>query len=195
MTHPMDDSSFQRFWTLVRPHWGVLSGVARQLAPADWEDLLQDTLVLALRGWPTLADEARLKPWLFRILLREAQRQRRRAFWRRFRPLEEVEEPRADGGGDPHGQALQRLHLKEALARLSPAKREILLLVHFAGFAVKEAAALRGESESAAKTRISRARRELKSLLEGRLSLSEIGRHSEKELDHAFERIVTGQEG
>jgi RNA polymerase sigma factor (sigma-70 family) len=192
---PDDDRSSERFWTLVRPHWGVLSGTARRLMPRDWEDLLQETLLLALRGWPGLADAERIKPWLFRILLREAQRQGRRAFWRRFRPLEEVEEPAREGGGDPHGRVLQRLHLKAALARLSPARREILLLVYFAGFPVTEAAALKGESVSAAKSRLSRARRELKGLLEGRLSLSAISKTREEELDHAFERVVTGQEG
>jgi len=191
-----DDRSSERFWTLVRPHWGALGGTARRLAPEDWEDLMQETLVLALRGWPGLADEARVKPWLFRILLREAQRQRRRAFWRRFRPLEETEEPAArEGGDDPHGQTLQRLHLKAALARLSPARREILLLVYLAGFPVTEAAALKGESVSAAKSRLSRARRELRSLLEGRLDLSAIRRTREEELDHAFERAIPGQEG
>lgn len=196
------DSARERFWQLLEPHWSALGGLARQLVPPGEEgDLLQDGLLLGLRGLAGLKDEASFRPWMARILVHEARRRHRRQKLRGWLRLggswadgpgaRGVPEPVAEGAD---GEALlRRWHLKCALAALPAPHREVLLLHYLAGLPLAEVAQVRGESLSAVKTRLSRARRELRGLLAGRLDLSLIGRQSEEDLDHGFERELDGR--
>ncbi|MFA7330050.1 MAG: sigma-70 family RNA polymerase sigma factor [Candidatus Delongbacteria bacterium] len=179
-----------RFWQLLEPQWPALCALARQLAPpGEDHDLLQDCLFKGLTGLPGLREEARFRPWMARILVHEARRRWRRGLWRRWLPGREG----GEAGTEPtHGASaeehLQRWHLKAALASLRPERRETLLLHYLGGLSLAEVAEARGESLAAVKTRIHRARRELRDLLDGRLNLALIGRSCEEELDHGFER-------
>lgn len=189
--HGPRDPAHDRFWLLLEPQWPTLCALARQLAPpGEDQDLLQDCLLLGLKGLAGLMEEERFRAWMARILVHEARRRQRRGLWRRWwLPLgeagSETREPCLELGAEEH---LQRWHLKAALATLKPEKREVLLLHYLAGLSLAEVAQVRGESLDAVKTRIHRARRELKGLLEGRLNLALIGRSCEEELDHGFER-------
>lgn len=189
--HAPDPPPADLFWRLLEPHWEKLCALARQLAPSGEEDdLLQDCLLKGVGGLPGLRDVDRFMAWMARILVHEARRRHRRGLWRRWGtradPAEAMELPSGgDAGGEEH---LRRWHLKCALAALAPARREVLLLHYLGGLSLAEVAQARGEALSAVKTRISRARRELRGMLEGRLNLALIGRQSEKELDHDFEQ-------
>jgi RNA polymerase sigma-70 factor, ECF subfamily len=57
------------FADVAREHLDRLYGYCLRLAgdPADAEDLVQETLVRAMRGYPALRDPARAKGWLFAI--------------------------------------------------------------------------------------------------------------------------------
>jgi RNA polymerase sigma-70 factor (ECF subfamily) len=188
--HGPDDPSPERFWRLLAPQWPALCALARQLAPpGEDHDLLQDCLLLGVKGLAGLREEERFRPWMARILVHEARRRHRMGFWKRWLPGREsgMPAPEPAGGADAE-EHLRRWHLKAALAVLKPEKREVLLLHYLAGLPLAEVALVRGESLDAVKTRIHRARRELRELLEGRLNLALIGRSCEEELDHGFER-------
>lgn len=189
--HAPGQAEQDRYWRLLEPQWLALCALARQLAPPGEDgDLLQDCLLLGLKGFPGLREEERFRAWMARILVHEARRRQRRGLWRRWRdgnaPGAPAEAEAAAGPG--HEEHLRRWHLKCALAALPRDRRETLLLHYLAGLPLAEVARVRGESLDAVKTRLSRARRELRGLLEGRLSLSLIGREREEELDHGFER-------
>jgi RNA polymerase sigma-70 factor (ECF subfamily) len=188
--HGPHPPSPERFWRLLEPQWPALCALARQLAPpGEDHDLLQDCLLLGLKGLGGLREEERFRPWMARILVHEARRRHRRGLWRRWLPGTRTgEAPPEPSHGASAEEHLRRWHLKAALASLRPVWRETLLLHYLGGYTLAEVAEARGESLDAVKTRIHRARRELRGLLEGRLNLALIGQCCEEELDHGFER-------
>jgi RNA polymerase sigma-70 factor, ECF subfamily len=69
------------FWSLVDAHGGELLAHARRLAGQDAEDVLQDALLRALRGYSRLRHGEHLRAWLYRVTTTaalDAHRARRR---------------------------------------------------------------------------------------------------------------------
>lgn len=128
------------------------------------DDLVQETLVRALANIESFRVGTNLPAWLFTILrnhFRSEYRKRRR----------EVED--ADGR---HTESLRaqpeqmgRIELNEfrrALTLLPPDQREALILVGASGFSYEEAAEICGCAVGTIKSRLSRARSHLASILE-----------------------------
>lgn len=119
-------------------------------------DLWQETAVRALGAadWPAAAPAQRV--WLFRIL--------RNAFLdmrRRLRPEGDIEEADAPDSGTPwrHDAALvAEIAVREALARLPEAQRDVVALVDIAGFSYAEAAQTLGVPSGTVMSRLARAR-------------------------------------
>ena len=134
---------------------------ARRVDPQDAEDLLQTTFLrvagLAARFDP---QSASARPWLFAILMRVAQ-ERSRAL-RRFSHAQQrlAELPRAAASSS--ADAVQ--DLDRALARLSVAKRSVLLLSEVEGFTCDEIASMLQIPVGTVWTRLHHARRELREL-------------------------------
>jgi RNA polymerase sigma factor (sigma-70 family) len=193
----MDKFPRDEFWQQVWPHYNSLCAFTRQLLPAQADDLLQDSLLVALNNWPKLRNPKSFRSWLFRITINEAHRIRRQSFWKRFRSLEEIVDKGEAYSTDSPGTSSQderllRMHLKTALSNMSFQQRQVLLLYYLGGFSLKEIALIKDESLSAVKSRISRARRELRELLQGKINLSEISYQREEELDHEIEKTIDG---
>lgn len=187
----------EEFWQLLEPLYPRVRAFARHQLPGQWEDLLQEGVARALESFGTLRDVDRFRPWLFRVIAREATRMRRRDFWRRFLPLPQIDE---EGDGVPdapdpashreHHDRLLSMRLAASLQRLSWERRQTVLLYYVAGFRLEEIAEMRGESLSAAKSRLSRARQELRERIDMPLTPSapESGdRHDTEEACHAME--------
>ncbi len=70
----MDSESRRRFEDLALPYLKSLYGFAMKLTgnAAVAEDLVQETFLKALQGFPTLRDSLHIRPWLFQILSRLA---------------------------------------------------------------------------------------------------------------------------
>jgi RNA polymerase sigma-70 factor (ECF subfamily) len=134
---------------------------ARRVDPQDAEDLLQTTFLrvagLAARFDP---ESASARPWLFAILMRVAQERSRSL--RRFRQaLQRLSDlPRA-AASDPADTARD---LDRALARLSVAKRSVLLLAEVEGFTCEEIAEMLQIPVGTVWTRLHHARRELRAM-------------------------------
>jgi RNA polymerase sigma-70 factor (ECF subfamily) len=160
------------FTAALEPCYGDALRYCRALcarwSPSDAEDVLQDALLKALRGYDGLKDKAKFRPWLFQIVTRTFQSASRRGFWKRFVPI--------DAGGEAeripgvfHGPEWteERLAILGALAGLSAKERAAVLLFEVGGFQIDEIAAIQGDrSLSAVKSRLSRARSRLKDRLE-----------------------------
>jgi RNA polymerase sigma factor (sigma-70 family) len=95
--------------------------------------------------------------WAWRVAFRVAARELRE----RQRTTSEFAEPVVDVE-DEH------LDLVRALARLSPKQRACLVLHHYAGYPVKQVAALTGSTTAAVKVHLSVGRKRLRRLLEAR---------------------------
>ncbi len=115
-------------------------------------DLCQETFVRAWRRAPREATPEQHRGWLHRTASNLALDELRR---RRVRDHVALDEAR-DGGHDV--DATERLQLREALARLAPHERLVLLLRFEAGLGHREIGALLDLSEEAARKRVERAR-------------------------------------
>jgi len=139
---------------LVRDHHrSIYNYLARVLGdPMLAEDVTQEAFLRAYRALPRLPDDANHRAWLFRIATNAAtdeirRRRRRPAEWLGLSPTLRAPVPSED-------ERLGRLDLDDALARVKPHHRIVLMLFEFAGMSATEVAeALRIRPEAARKRR------------------------------------------
>jgi RNA polymerase sigma-70 factor (ECF subfamily) len=172
-----------RFAEHVVPELPVLLRVARRMTgtTADAEDLVQETLLRAHRGIDGF-DGRYPRAWLLTILRNTwAGMNRRRTLLIADDPegLRQRAAEGADGRRGPEDQILDGLlewPLEEALARLSAAHREVVLLVDVDGLTYAEAADVLGIPTGTVMSRLHRARRNLRRRLERQGFGPDVGR-------------------
>lgn len=143
--------------------WGYL---ARRAGSGPAEDLVSEVWIAAFRARSTYDPAfAVARPWLFGIARNVLRRH-----WR-TRPDEELEADMTSRPlrSDPWPAVDERLHgadaLREALAGLRPAEREVLLLVVWEELTVAEAARTVGIPAGTARYHLHRARMKLRGAL------------------------------
>ena len=141
--------------------------------PQDAEDVLQETFIKAFRGLKNFDGRSRLSTWLFRIATNEAL-----MYLRRKRPtFVSIDEPVETEEGEqrpvqivdwccmPESELMSqeaRQHLDEAVERLPHSLRVVFLLRDIEDLSTAETAEVLGLSDTAVKTRLSRARMRLR---------------------------------
>ena len=129
-------------------------------ASASVEDAVQAAMEQAWRQRRTLRDPGNLRPWLDRIVVREAIRLNRRPWWARFQGSpagDDPEPPDRTGGVDPTWIALS------VAFRTLPAEQRAVVALHlYAGYPVDETAALMGTSVETTRSRLRLARQRLR---------------------------------
>lgn len=133
----------------------------------DAADVVQESYLRAWRSLPTFRREAHLSTWLHAIIANTARTWRRRRT--HHAPLADDVDP-ADHhpAVDPAWHvdvALDRAGLDEAIAQLAPALQSVVILKDVQGLSHRVIADTLGISETAAKVRLHRARRQLRMLL------------------------------
>jgi RNA polymerase sigma-70 factor (ECF subfamily) len=126
----------------------------------DAEDAAQETFLRALRALPRFQHgQATLRTWLFRIAVNVCLN------WKRSRrPMEPWDEEHSQPGlesASPEAIALCRLQVTEALGRLSPRHRAVLLLKVVEGWSLAEIGAAMGWNRVRVKNELASARRTL----------------------------------
>lgn len=125
----------------------------------DAEDLVQVALVKAVPHWRRIADHP--EPYVRTILARESVSRWRR---RRWRELTTDELPDRQGpGDDPVG----RLALREALARLAPRQRAVIVLRYFDDLTERQTAEALGIGVGTVKSQTRDALARLRDLVPG----------------------------
>ena len=152
------------FRALVDAHAQYLYGVAHALTRnnADAEDLVQETLLGAIRG--TFRGESSVRTWLVRILVNRA------AMLRRTRKRKPAQELSGDVAGSATPQAAgvdAKLDLTAMLAELSEDHREVLILRELEGLSYEEIAEVLGVPRGTVESRLHRARQELRRKFHG----------------------------
>ena len=155
---PAFEELFQRY---RNPIYGFfrrrLSNVARA------EDMAQETFVVILRGTERYEARAKFRTYLYAIALKLLWTERRKQV-REARASEDPEElPQA---GDPSAG----LWIREALTRLDADHREVLMLREYEQLSYEEIAALLKIPINTVRSRLFRARGELKALLEPQMT-------------------------
>ncbi len=155
--------------------------VARMVGEAEAEDVTQEVFARAHRSVPTFRGEARLAGWLMRIATNAAIDRLRSPWFRQAvvaSPTECDCEPRADVScAAEYEQMLSEAETKlireemrrcilGLVSRLPEGLRAVILLGDLQGLKDREVALALGIRLEAAKIRLHRARKELKSLME-----------------------------
>ncbi len=135
------------------------------------EDALQDGLLAAWRGAPGFRGESAARTWLFQVVVNACHRRHRRRAGERGdpEPLEAAAAVPQDGPGPEERAGARELGraLDRALAALPAEAREVLLLRDVEGLSGADTAAALGLGLAAMKSRLHRARLELKAHVEG----------------------------
>ncbi len=131
----------------------------------DVDDVLQETLASALEALRAFRGEARPETWLTRIAINEVRNHRRRNMlrirWLRARP--KVAEAKPTDSAAESTEEIRRM--REALARLAPRDREVLVLRYLEGLPSARIAELLDIRIGTVDVRISRARNRLQKLV------------------------------
>ena len=154
-----------RFQALIGRHMDDLFRYACWLVhdQAVADDLVQETMLRAWKSMDRLKKPEAAKGWLITILRRENARRFER-FQPRFSAM--PTEALADTHRD-YDTSTEAFVLRNAIAELPDDYREPLLLQIIHGYSQKEIAAELGISAAGAGTRLFRARKKLRALVEG----------------------------
>jgi RNA polymerase sigma-70 factor (ECF subfamily) len=141
----------------------------------DAEDILQETFIKAYKALPHFEGRSSLSTWLYRIATNEALMFLRRKYPDQIsieQPSDEDEEQApfeiVDWCCLPEGELMSaeaRANLEQSVEALPQSLRVVFLLRDVEGLSTRDAAEILDLSETAVKTRLSRARLRLRELL------------------------------
>lgn len=169
----------EAFYSLVHPCERAVYVAAISILnnPADAEEVAQEAVLKAFANLAQFRGEAKFSTWLVQITINEARTRLRKD---RRHLYESVDEQQTDEEGDYFpkdfadwrevpSETLQRAELrqalKQAIAGLAPKYREVLILRDVQHLSIEETARALGISEGNVKTRLMRARLQMRDAL------------------------------
>ena len=124
------------------------------------EDILQEVFIKIHQKLPTVRASERLEAWVWRIT-----RNAIADYFRKLRPSEQLPQDLAPNSEDPNDAPDLRPCIRRFLNELEPNYRDALLLTEWQGLTQDQMGKRLGLSSSGAKSRVQRARGQLKKLL------------------------------
>jgi RNA polymerase sigma-70 factor, ECF subfamily len=149
----------------------------------DARDVVQETMLAVARSAERFRGDASFAGWLFSIARNACAKNRRKRVGQpeTLEPLDTAE-PLPSESEVPE-QILERRRMEQALeaaiASLRPKHREVVLLRDVEGLSAKEVAQATGSSVAAVKSRLHRARAELREMLQSQFGAESHEPHSE----------------
>jgi len=167
------------FYELVRPYERSIYTAAYSILgnEADAEEVSQEAVLKAYKHLARFRAESKFSTWIVQITINEARMKLRKD---RRKLYESLDETREDQEGDYFpkdyadwrpipSEALEQKELRQALARalasLSPIYREVFVLRDVQKLSIAETAKMLGISEASVKTRLLRARLQMRDAL------------------------------
>ncbi|GAB2045782.1 sigma-70 family RNA polymerase sigma factor [Agathobaculum sp. TL06] len=156
----MQEDARERFAAAVTAHRHAMYRAARALldSDADAEDAVSEATLRAWQAFGRLREERALKGWLIKITVNCAYEHRRKGA--RVTYTDDLE-PLAGGAEDRHD-----LGLWDAVCRLPEDHRIATVLFYYEDMTTAEIAKTLGVREGTVRSRLSRARSRLRTLLE-----------------------------
>ena len=173
------DGDHEAFADLLKPYERMIYVTALSVLgnEADAEEAAQEAILKAFRGLPRFRKESKFSTWLVQIVINESKMKLRKDRRRLYDSLDEGTQ-NDDGDYIPRdfadwreipSEALENQELRQALATALaalPAKyRSVLVLRDVQQLSIRETAELLGLSEANVKTRLSRARLQMRDAL------------------------------
>ena len=160
------------FEELYRAHAARLYSLALRMtgSPQDAEDLLQETFLHAHRKLGGFRGESSLGTWLYRLAVNQCLDFLRGRQTRMARATDSYDE---EGSPEPPApapvvpEAISRVDLERAIARLPDGCRAAFVLHDVEGFAHHEVGDMLGISEGTSKSQVHKARYRLRAILSG----------------------------
>ena len=173
------DGEREAFYELVRPYERMIyaTAIAVLKNPADAEEVAQEAVMKAFSNLSRFRAESKFSTWLIQITYNEARMKVRKA---RQQLYESIDEQQQNEEGDfwpkdfadwrpiPSEVLEQneiRQAVQDAIHSLSPEYREVLILRDVQHLNIKETATILGLSKANVKTRLRRARLQLRDSL------------------------------
>ena len=160
------DGDLDAFSALTSGRTSRLFAIARLILrdPERAEDAVQDALIQAWQDLRGLRDPDRFDAWLRRLLVRACYRAAERS--RRHAAVELNTELAGSTSGDPQSQTAIRDQLERGFRRLSPEHRAVIVLHHYVGLSLTDAADTLGIPLGTMQSRLSRATQVMRAALE-----------------------------
>ena len=169
----------EAFYELVRPYERMIyaTAIAVLKNPADAEEVAQEAVMKAFSNLPGFRAESKFSTWLVQITYNEARMKVKKA---RQHLYESIDEQQQDEKGDSWpkdfadwrpipSELLEQNEIRQAVQgainSLSPEYRQVLILRDVQHLSIKETATILGISEANVKTRLHRARLQLRDSL------------------------------
>ena len=169
----------EAFYCLVRPcERGVFNAAMSILNNAhDAEEVAQEAVLKAFTALPRFRSESKFSTWLIQITINEARLKLRKD---RRHLYQSIDEQQTDEAGEYFpkdfadwreipSEQLERAELRKALKRaldsLAPKYREVLILRDVEHLSIQETAQVLGIKEGSVKTRLLRARLQMRDAL------------------------------
>ncbi|HEX4795278.1 MAG TPA: sigma-70 family RNA polymerase sigma factor [Humisphaera sp.] len=159
----MDASDLDR---LVRGQLAAALRFATRLCgdPDAAEEIVQQSLFQAARGWRSFRGDSSFRSWFFRIIVNVSRDRSRSA----RADQELVDDPVDARAADPPGQLIDQEIAREIareVSRLPDRQREVLVLVAYENHSISEAATVLETNEQNVRTNLHLARRRLRERL------------------------------
>jgi RNA polymerase sigma-70 factor (ECF subfamily) len=183
---------------IAQYHQPLYSLIARSLKdPADAADITQEVFIKVFRNIRGFHGEASLRTWLYRIALHEASNQRR--WWSRHKKQEiTIDSPREHGEDDENAglclgatladhadspfdcvaQGEVRERVEAALRELPEVFRTVVVLREIEGFAYDEIAEILNVNLGTVKSRLTRGRSALRTILDNKSFIASVNSDS-----------------
>jgi RNA polymerase sigma-70 factor, ECF subfamily len=173
------DGEREAFYELMRPYERMIyaTAIAVLKNPADAEEAAQEAVMKAFSNLSSFRAESKFSTWLIQITYNEARMKLRKA---RHYLYESIDEQQQNEKGDfwpkdyadwrpiPSEMLEQneiRQALEDAINSLSPEYREVVILRDIQHLSIKETTTILGISKANVKTRLHRARLQLRDSL------------------------------
>ena len=173
------DGEREAFYELMRPYERMIyaTAIAVLKNPADAEEAAQEAVMKAFSNLSRFRAESKFSTWLMQITYNEARMKVKKA---RQHLYESIDEQQQDEKGDSWpkdfadwrpipSELLEQNEIRQAVQgainSLSPEYRQVLILRDFQHLSIKETATILGISEANVKTRLHRARLQLRDSL------------------------------
>ena len=142
--------------------------------PANAQDVAQDVFLKAYQNLKTFKPNASIYTWLYRITVNTCIDYKRKisfeSLFRHQQHEEDIIENEPSGDPSPeslYGSKQTAVAVKEALGKLSQKLKAVIVMKEIEGLSYEEIAGALDLSIGTVKSRISRAREELKTLMKG----------------------------